>query len=344
MHKLLMLPLAVLFIGCGGGDEKKADEKKEEIKKDTLVIDTVAEVIDTLFIIPDYKNPYPQILKGEEKKLFKIYFTDSLVAETFAMRKSFDSITTEKQMRIYFDYLISFRRRLTDYFGTDKAIDKWIDAKDGKGAAAKMIQEEKWELSNDYVYQGMSELEKINKYFHGLKAGCVAECTMLHFDQVSDDLYMKAKETEGKADDEFFAFFIDYHTGEYDPDLMNAKYFNATWDLGGESLLGKGFHLEYLKSIDKIIGESKMFEKHMQNYREWCITNITHWDIFSLGIKEIVPEVEKILKEVKLTPEEKKEIEKRKKEFQNHKGNVENEDGVREGIQVGCESGDCIYG
>ncbi|MFZ5554568.1 MAG: hypothetical protein ACOZCO_15720 [Bacteroidota bacterium] len=340
MKKLIYFPITLLFIACGGGDDKKKDEKSPETKTDTTSVDTVAEVVDTLYIIPDYKNPYPSSLKGDEKKLFKKYFTDSLVAETFAMRHSFDSITTEKQMRIYYDYLMAFKRRMTDYFGSDAAIDKWIDANEGKGVASQMMPEEKWDLSSDYVYKGTEELEKLDIYFDGLRVGCVAECTMLNYDLVSDELFVKAKETEGKADDDFFAFFIDYHTGEWDPETMNAKYFKATWDLGGESMLGDGSHLDYLKSIDQMLEGSKLFELQIKNYREWCISDITQWHIFALGTDKIIPEVEKIIKEVKLSAEEKKEMEKRKKEFREHKVNSE----TGEGLQVGCETGDCIYG
>lgn len=344
MRNLIYILIATFLFSCGGGDEKKESETTGSSSKDTTSSDTVAEVTDTLYIIPDYKKPYPADLKAGDKKLFKKYFKDSLVAETFAMKHAYDSITTEKQMKIYFDYLMGFKRRVSDYLGSDASMDKWIDAKEGAGVASQMMPEEKWELAYTFVEEGMNELEAVNKYFNGLKISCVAECTMLEYVQISDDLYVKAKETEGEADDKFFEMFIDYHTGEYDPDIMNAKWFMGTWDYGGESLLGDGSHLEYLKNIETILEASDLFKERLETFRGYCMEDITKNTVYTYDTKKIIGEMDKILKEVKLSPEEKKATEKRKKEFQNHKGNIQNEDGVPEGIQVGCETGDCIYG
>jgi len=344
MKKLMIIPLALFFIACGGGDEKKETEKSTGNPADTLTTEAAVETVDTLYVIPDYKKLYPAKLNAEEKKTFKKYFKDSLVAETFALKHAYDSITTEKQMKIYFDYLMGFKRRVSDYLGSDPAMDKWIDAREGAGVASQMMPEEKWDMAYTFVEEGMNELEILNKHFNGLKISCVAECTMLEYVQISDDLFVKAKETKGEADDKFFEMFIDYHTGEYDPDIMNAKWFQGTWDYGGESLLGDGSHLEYLKNIETILEASELFKDKLEIFRQYCVEDITKNTIYTYDTKKILGEVDKILKEVKLSADEKKAMEKRKKEFQNHKGNVTNDDGVPEGIQVGCSTGDCIYG
>lgn len=342
-NTLLIIVSLSFLISCGSGEEPK------EEKKETKPVETKPAAVtekDTLYLVADYKNPIPADVPKKDKEMLRRFFTDSLNAELFALHLAFDSIKTEKQMLIYYNALMLFKDKASWHLSDLNASEHMKHM-----AGVELTADERTEIAEseadepfdeyrmvlDYIMQGM---EPADKYLHGLKLGCVAECSEPNYELVLDDLVKVAEITEGESDEKYMQLIIDYYTGEWDPNSMNAKWFQATWDYGGMSLLGEGHHLAFMKDSDELIKEKNIFESYINSYREDCFSDMALWKSYAYDKAKIIKEIEKVLKEVNLTASQKTALKSRLKEIKEHTSN--SPDGT--GLQFNCSTGDCIFG
>ncbi len=337
MKNLAFILIPILLVSCGGSEETKEEkkEKKPVENKTEIVLEK-----DTLYLNADYKNPIPADVPKKDKEMFRRFLTDSLNAELFALHQAFDSIKTEKQMLIYYNALMLFKDKaswhLSDLNASEE-MNKIALAEVSKTESTEDEYFDEYRVTLDFIMQGM---EPADKYLHGLKLGCVAECSEPNYELLLDDLVIVAEITEGESDEKYMQLIIDYYTGEWDPSSMNAKWFQATWDYGGMSLLGEGHHLAFMKDSDELIEEKNIFESYINSYREDCFSDMALWKSYAYDKAKITKEIEKVLKEVNLTASQKTALKSRLKEIKEHTTN--SPDGT--GLQFNCSTGDCIFG
>lgn len=331
--------LALFLVSCGGestdqSEGKSSPKDKEEKGNDTAAISGA----DTLIFQPDYKKPYPDFVSKEEKGILKFFFNDSLVAEIFSLHSAFDSIDTEKKMLVYYNQLLVLKNRLHTQLSNLNSDPEFAEKVNNK-----LMNVEKDETFDEYrvVIEYMrEELKEVDKYLHGIKFTCVAECTEPYYDLILNDLKDLAKESKGESDEKYMNLIIEYYSGENEPDAMSAKWFEATWDYGGASKLGDGNHLAFLKATDKLLEEKNIFEEWINYFREDCFSDMSRWKSYMRSKEKILKEIDKVFKEVKLNESQKEELKIRKKELQEFKEN----DKAGYGLQLNCENGDCTFG
>lgn len=332
MRKLFYLFLASAIILSCGSSEEKSDDKKSD-KKDETEIEATNEKPDTLYLNADYKNPYAG-LSESDKILFKQMLGDSLTAQMMILNKSFDSVSTHRQMFIYYRELNRFGHETSIHLGdlnVSEEFKNMIVAE--KAKKNETVEEyEQYSLALDYI---LEKLKPINNYLHGLNLSCIAECTEPHLDIYLNELKDKVKETEGEDDDQFFGFMLTYFDGEFEPDIMSVSWFEPTWDLGGMSLLGSGVHTEFLQETDKMLEAKNMFSEYVKKYRSYCIDDASNWMSFAFDKEKVLKELKTILKKVKLSSNEKDNIRNQIKII---------EENTEEGYQFECKTKECSWG
>jgi len=331
--------LSVFLISCGGDTSETSDEKPSKKEDKKVQEDTSALAVgDTLIFQPDYSNPYPEFISKKEKGILKFFFNDSLVAEIFSLHSTFDSIDTEKKMLIYYNQLLTLKSRLHMQLSNLNS-----DPDFAEKVSNKLINVEKDETFDEYRFvidYMRQELAEVDKYLHGIKFTCVAECTEPYYDLILNDFKKLAQESKGENDEKYFNLIAEFYSGENEPDAMSAKWFEATWDYGGSSKLGDGNHLAFLKATDKLIEEKNIFSEWINYYREDCFSDMTRWKSFMYSKEKILKEIKQVMKEVKLDESQMDELKSRKKEIDEFQQN--DPDGY--GLQLNCETGDCTYG
>jgi len=341
MNKIILFAVLIssLLISCGGGEAEKSNEKSTEKKKqeqqdngDTLVGG------DTLLIIPDYQNPYPKFISKKEKGILKFFFNDSLTAEIFALHNVFDSIKTEKQMLDYYGAMKALKSKLHFHLSDLNSEPNFTEKVEN--IQASKVKDESFDDYRVVIDYMREELKQVDKYLHGMKFTCVAECTEPYYDLILNDLVKVAEKTEGESDEKFMKLIIEYYSGEGEPDAMSAVWFQATWDYGGSSKLGDGKHFSFLKTCDVLIEEKSIFSEEINYYREDCFSDMTRWKSFMNGKEKILKEVKQVMKEIKLSESQMDELKSRKKELDEFQQN----DPTGYGLQLNCENGDCAYG
>jgi hypothetical protein len=332
MRKLVYLFLASAFAVSCGSSEEKTDNKKTD-KKEEAKVEATEEKPDTLYLNADYKNPYNG-LSESDKKLFKQMLGDSLTAQMMILNKSFDSVSTHRQMFIYYRELNRFGHEasihLSDLNVSEEFHNMIVAEKEKKNETVE--EYEQYSLALDYI---LEKLKPINNYLQGLKLECMAECTEPHLDLYLNELKDKVKETEGEDDDQFFGFMLTYFDGEFEPDIMSVSWFEPTWDLGGMSLLGSGVHTQFLQETDKMLEAKNMFSESIKKYRGYCIDDASNWMSFAFDKEKVLKELKTILKKVKLSSNEKDNIRNQIKVI---------EENTEEGYQFECKTKECSWG
>jgi hypothetical protein len=289
---------------------------------------------DTLYLKADYKNPYPEKISSDDKKVFKKLLGDSLSAEMFALHAAYDSIATERQMMIYFRGLTVFQERsfshLMDMNASEDLFNEIMADKAKNNIPVEEYDE--YSLAIDFI---LENLKPANDYLKGMILACVAECTEPHFDLQLTAFKKKVKETEGTDDDDFISFMTTYFDSEFEPEVMSATWFEPTWDLGGMSLLGSGKHTSFLMETDRMLEEKNIFSKWILYYRELCIEDASSWKSFAHSKEKVLSELKSILKKVKLTEKESDDIRSQIRDI---------ESGTEEDFQFDCKTNDCAFG
>lgn len=335
--------ITIALASCGGenpSESGKSDQKNEDTTSVVQEADTLSEGVnsDSLVFEPNYSKPYDG-LATNEVKICKLYLGDSLTAEVMALHHLFDRVTTDKQMRDYYSFLSDLKIRLS-YKLSDKMQEDGFRKKVLAQVDKSKLQAEYFDEYSTVLDEMRAQLEKLGKYYHGMKASCVAECTEPYFELVLKDLIPVAEKTEGDDDNKYFDLVAEYYHEEWEPSSMNAKWFQATWDYGGSSKLGDGFHLGFMLATDKLMAEKNIFEQWILSYREDCFSDMTRWKSFQYSKDKILKEIDKVFKQVKLDKSQMEQLKARKKELNEF---IEN-DKTGYGLQLNCENEDCIYG
>lgn len=335
MNKVVLFSVLICFAfaSCGGESDKKESTDKSE-KKGNEKDSVVTEKTDTLIITPDYEKPYPDYLSKAEKRMCKDMLGDSISAELFALHQSFDSIATERQMLIYFSALTEFQDRASLYLSDLNVSEEFFNKVMAESAKEEKQEDEyfdEYRVSLDYI---LDNLEPINKFLHGLILACQAECTEPCFDLKVNGLLAKVKETEGEDDDDFFGLIVKTYAGDYEPGTMNAVWFEATWDLGGMSLLGSGKHTEFFIATDKLLESKNIFTEGILYYRQIAMDDASSWNSFAHSKEKVLSELKSILKKVKLT----------EKESDNIRSQIRDIENGTEDFQFDCKTNDCAWG
>lgn len=330
---IYILLFSTLIVSCGGGETEdgKSDKgNKTETKTDT----TETEKVDTLIISPDYKNPYPEYLSKSEKKMCKEMLGDSVSAELFAIHQAYDSVSTQRQMLIYFQALTEFQDRASLYLSNLNVSEEFYNKVYAQMSKADTEDEyfDEYRVTLDYI---LENLKPINKYLHGLQLACQAECTEPCFDLMLNGLSKKIKETEGEDDDQFFDLIVKTYGGDYEPGTMSANWFEPTWDLGGMSLLGSGKHQEFFIATDKLLEAKNIFTEGILYYRQIAMDDASNWNSFAHSKEKVLSELKSILKKVKLTENESDGIRSQIKDI---------ESGTEDDYQFDCKTNDCVWG
>ncbi len=111
----------------------------------------------------------------------------------------------------------------------------------------------------------------------GLEVSIVAEGTTFASFIDFNDLAAPAKRTTGTADDDFVLLARHLYANEYNGGGVEdpfAVYFLQTWDYGGNSLLGQGFHNQLLLEMSEVLSKSKLFEKEILECKERLVQDI----------------------------------------------------------------------
>lgn len=344
MKKIFYSSLITIALASCGGENTSETGKNEVKNEDTSSIvndiDTIQETTigDSIQFEPNYVKPYDG-LAANEVKIFKLFLGDSLTAEVIALHKMFDQVKSAENMRDYYAQMIDLKSKLS-YKLSDKLQDAAFRKKVLAQAKNLEIQDEYFDEYSTVLDEMRTQLDKLKKYYHGIKPSCVAECTEPYFGLVIKDLVPIAEKTDGDDDNKYFKLIVDFYTEEWEPTSMNAKWFEATWDYGGSSKLGDGIHLNFMLTTDKLIAEKNIFEQWILGYREDCFSDMTRWKSFQYGKEKILKEIDKVFKQVKLDPSQIDQLKARKKELNEF---IEN-DKTGYGLQLNCETGDCIYG
>ena len=330
---LYILLFSTLIMSCGG--EKSENDSEGKGKKSEKSDDTTEIVkVDTLIITPNYSKPYPEYLSKSEKKMCKEMLGDSVTAELFAFHESYDSISTHRQMLIYFKALTEFQDRASIYLSDLNVSEEFFNKVYAQMSKAETEDEyfDEYRASLDYI---LENLKLINKYLNGLQLACQAECTEPCFDLMLNGLLKKVKDTEGEDDDKFFDLIVETYGGDFEPGTMSANWFEPTWDLGGMSLLGSGKHQEFFVATDKLLDAKNIFAEGILYYREIAMDDASNWNSFAHSKEKVLSELKSILKKVKLTEKESDGIRSQIKDI---------ESGTEEDYQFDCKTNDCAFG
>ncbi len=345
MKKILFSTLITIALASCGGETESNSDKNNNSKDDSTLVseetdtgDTTSTTVDSLVYLPNYEKPFGE-LSGNELKICKLYLGDSLTAEVLALHDLFGQITITKHMRSYYGFLMNLKSKLS-YKLSDKMQDDNFRKKVLAQVEKSKLEAEYFEEYSTVLDEMREQLAKLSKYFHGMKPSCVAECTEPYFNLVIADLLPTAKKTEGEDDDKYFDLIAEYYHKDFEPTSMNAKWFEATWDYGGSSKLGDGFHLGFLLATDKLMKEKNIFEEWILGYREDCFSDMTRWKSYQYGKEKLLKEINKVFKQVKLDESQLEQLKARKKELDEF---IEN-DKTGYGLQLNCIDGGCIYG
>lgn len=101
----------------------------------------------------------------------------------------------------------------------------------------------------------------------------------------------KARQTSEEADDSFVQLCISIFPQD------SIEYFFPvwriqTWDYGGHSLLGRGYHLATLQTIDRLSRQAPGFQPYLQAWKQDLITDITavettYWEEQTVALEEL---------------------------------------------------------
>lgn len=183
-------------------------------------------------------------------------------------------------------------------------------------------------------YNVMERMSILDQCF-GLRASCDAECTIFIFAFDVTDLKELAKQTTGKADDQFISLMesIQGETIYYQKSWINT--FARTWDYGGGSLLGDSSSYNFLKQSSVFVKQNKLFQRDIKSNRLHVLNDMSH-NIYMYPKERVLAEIALIQKAQLLNATELKIVNQ-------IKGRIEANDPK---LQFGCDSpdADCDFG
>lgn len=147
----------------------------------------------------------------------------------------------------------------------------------------------------------------------GFKVALVAEGTQYYLFADFKIFAEKAKQTMGKADDDYFAYAQNIYPYNGQEGFFYS-WFEQTWDYGGDSLLGQGKHMQAVQRMDQLLQQSQLFAQAIKHDKNSLVRDITSPQT---NFRESADKIKKELKQILdanfsvLTDADKKEISKR---------------------------------
>jgi len=119
----------------------------------------------------------------------------------------------------------------------------------------------------------------------------VAEGTAYYLFADYHQWLLKAQQTPAPEDDSFINFCISIFPQD------SIEYFFPvweiqTWDYGGHSLLGRGYHFTAIQTIDRLDQQGTTFSSYLQDWKQALIDDITdlkttYWEEQPVALKEL---------------------------------------------------------
>ncbi len=252
--------------------------------------------------------------------------------------KSVDSITPAQTKKLKKYLKASTIEELTAYINTLRFVKTDTAFEKAYHGAKTLIEKMDKEFSakNSDPIELMEELKFFEDVF-AMEPSCVAECTEFVINYDMEDLQDLAKETEGKADDEFFKMkvFCEGDEATYNPGWLT--FFERTWDYGGGVLLGDNSIYTFLKNSYDFQKKSTLFKKDVDQLRAETIDVMGH-SIYMQPKDKVQAEIDKIIKQKVVSAAEKKRI------LEIRKRNEDENTEADPLLQFGCKTGDCDWG
>lgn len=230
------------------------------------------------------------------------YFTSQQIKNIQNYKVSFDKASTAKELADVYKKSITLSEDLNRKIGN-------IDSPD--------IEKYKW----------------MNKSVPGMQLVYGAEALSMSFDSNYGEFLAKAKKTPQASDDNFFNLMNEIY-GE--SNSFYPKWFVMTWDLGGYSLLGKGYHIKTLNKINMTMQKSPEFAKEIKEVKDLLLADILHSGNYATPKSFVITEINQIINDKYLTNNQKNELKNRIKQL--------NKPSKDEVLQFNCEKAECAYG
>ena len=217
--------LFVLFL-CGCGNQSADVDTNGEAPEDSLAAITVdqttpSSVRDTAELVA--------MLDSTQLAQFTPFFSTEQVAELMRFKLSFEDIATIEDLERVFDSATTLGSRV-------------------------LVPPDTMDMYESMEYYEVFQNADLG--IPGVYASCVAECTEPTFNLHVEDFLEKASQTESEIDNQFFELigsFYDY-VALFGGNLEGyPMFFTRTWDYGGHSRLGEGYHESLLPKIDEFI-------------------------------------------------------------------------------------------
>ncbi|MDW7696011.1 hypothetical protein R9C00_26065 [Flammeovirgaceae bacterium SG7u.111] len=148
------------------------------------------------------------------------------------------------------------------------------------------------------VEKGVTELPDAS-WFNEVAVGMeVKLVNKLNYRVIFDynDFMEKARNTEGKADDEYMILMMD----SFDPETNFPAWLKMTPDGKVCSVLGSGVHTELLLQMNKALAEGDIFYQEVNKVKKQIINDIVFSTAYYKDYKKALSEMERIKNEVEL--------------------------------------------
>lgn len=293
-----------MLIACSGSDQKSSpsSDSTQQTKQND------SEETSNEKVLPPFYNPVIDTLQESQVKSLSKYFKKSTVEQFVSAHQALRGAQTDADFEKAYQ---AFRPLFT-------------------------VMETELEKKNDDPTYWIDQLTVFKK-IKLIEPGCAAECTKFLFFWNYEALKKAAKETEGNADENFFALKseAEYNVATFDPQWL--AIFERTWDYGGGVTVGDNRAYKWLKKAYEFQQASPLFKADIDNIRTDMVRTVGH-PVYMKKQEVVQAELKKIYQSNFISKEEKKMIKQwmdRNAAFDTAKEPL---------LQFGCETGDCDWG
>ena len=171
--------------------------------------------------------------------------------------------------------------------------------------------------TGEYTDYYLEDMNWIIASIPGIMFAFVAEGTDVEVRIDLEAFMEKARRTSGKTDDVFINILLEAY-GPHN-DIHFSNWFVRTWDYGGYSTLGSGFHQSLLQKTDLYIEKNQFGNSEIKKIKLRIFHDIMRSQNFEGTKKQVVNELISILKFVKLDEKDSKSLNQRLLEIKNNR-------------------------
>jgi len=308
-RNLVSVIIVIFTLASCGGNNDQLGEQKEFINTESDNEDNQNEG-ETDYVSFDY----------ETSRELEKYFAKDVLTKLDNSVSSFNDISTDTDFENYYN---DAKKLFSDlYDALSKPATKFLIDLASKN--------EYWDPV-DIIY----DLQEFNGKIGPIQISCAAECSDIDFYFDLQILRKKAKESSGKADDDFMDLLIsiegDFGYAGY-PGLKMWDF--QTWDYGGASLIGNQLLFQTIEKKQKFEKKHKLFKAQMALFHADFLHSLSYSYIYQFNKEKVLKEFDQIINLNYFKGGELEDVIKLREM-------IENEE---EGIQLGCENGNCEFG